>query len=388
MYDRLEGFFLVFLLILLLPAWRGVFGESGLGTGALLAGATLPAALGFLLALRCGVVDLSVWAVTGAGGVLAAGVVNAFDVGGMVPWFVLPAACGLAVVFGALIGGVNALLARRFRRWSFFATGLVGLAVLGGTRWICPLSRLVVSDSALDSWVSGLTAVLVGWMGDGEIPLDGPLVILRMLVVFVSWTCVLLVLMGYDSAARRRPRLREKRLARPVSLCASGALAGVAGVCRMIDLGQAPVPTRWIDGLSIPVAAILAGAVLLRGTGRTMLAVILLPPALLLSDAWEMTVWPISVHGYSVSLAMLGALVLMGQLGFRAGYKHAERGRWFARIASLLSGMGVILLGLTAWFHPTVQRMLIVASLVAGGTGLALLILVMQLQRRRHPARE
>ena len=36
----------------------------------------LPLAMGFALALRCGAVDLSIWAVAGAGGVLAARLMN------------------------------------------------------------------------------------------------------------------------------------------------------------------------------------------------------------------------------------------------------------------------------------------------------------------------
>ncbi|MBN1942088.1 MAG: hypothetical protein JW849_02225, partial [Phycisphaerae bacterium] len=53
------------LVLLLSPAWGVFLGVSRLGLGDALAGAFMPAALGFLLALRCGVVDLSVWAVMG-----------------------------------------------------------------------------------------------------------------------------------------------------------------------------------------------------------------------------------------------------------------------------------------------------------------------------------
>ena len=323
-YDGFQAALLVGLALLLLPAWRTFLGES-IGMGNLLAGAFLPAALGFLLALRCGVVDLSVWAVMGAGGLVAARAINAFAATGPAPGWALPAAIGAAMLLGAIVGGVNAVVVRRFPRLGILVTAATGLATLGAARWIVSAPCLSIPDDAFDPWVSGLNDLLKGPPGEDENPLDGPLLILRMLVVFAAWTCALLVLSARDSAERKKPRPGARRWARPAALCASGALAALSGACWLIDEGIAPVPTRLIDELTIPVAAILAGAVILRGEGRTKLAVICLPPAMLLANVWELMVWPTTFRGYSISLAILGALALLAQRSFVAGRRYIHR---------------------------------------------------------------
>ncbi|HAU36877.1 MAG TPA: hypothetical protein DCX07_04085, partial [Phycisphaerales bacterium] len=61
----------------LLPTWQadGDFYRSNV-VGVMLS-PCLPAALGMLLALRCGAIDLSVWGVMGVGGLVAAGLIRA-----------------------------------------------------------------------------------------------------------------------------------------------------------------------------------------------------------------------------------------------------------------------------------------------------------------------
>jgi ribose/xylose/arabinose/galactoside ABC-type transport system permease subunit len=83
--------------------------------------------LGFLLALRRGVVDLSVWAVMGAGGLIAAGVMNAFTTAtGPAPYGALLMAIAAAVLFGAIVGGCNAVAVHYLPRLGIVVTAVVG----------------------------------------------------------------------------------------------------------------------------------------------------------------------------------------------------------------------------------------------------------------------
>jgi hypothetical protein len=385
-WKDLDGFhvgLLVGLSLLLLPAWRAFLAES-MDLGNLLAGAYLPAALGFLLVLRRGTVDLSVWAVMGAGGLAAARVVNALSVGGVTPgWAPFPA-IGAAVLLGALVGLVNALGVHRFGRLGFLVTLVTGLAVLGVSRLLCPSPELAVPDNALDPWVSGLNDFLFGPISEDDPYLPGPLLMLRMLVVFVAWTGVLVVLLTFDSAERKKPRPRMRRWSQFASLCASGALAGISGACWLVQQGQVPSPTRLVDGLTIPVAAILAGGLLLQGPGRTKLAVISLPPALLLCNVWELMVWPITIRGYSVSLAVLGGLMLLAQRAIIVEHRYSHRSRVLAIVAMIVSSAAIALLGLWVWFGPVVHRAMLMFALAAGLAGAAMLGITVRFAQR-HP---
>ncbi len=375
-FDGFQAVLLVGLAVLLLPAWQVILGES-IGVGNLLAGAYLPASLGFLLALRCGVVDLSVWAVMGAASLIAAGIINAFSMTGLAtestPAWVLPAVMAAVVAFGVIVGGLNAAAIHYLPRLGVVVTAIIGLAVLGGTHLFVSSPGVAIPQNAFDPWVSGMNHLLFG-AGDGEqAPLPGPLILLRMFVVFLAWTAVLVVLMSLDSAERKQPHPRPRTWTRFASLCASGGLAGLSGVCWLIDAGQAPLPTRLVDELTIPVSAILAGALMFRGPGRTKLAIISLPPAMLLVNVWELMVWPIAYRGYSVSLVMLGTFAWLAQRSFVAGHSRLGCRRWLAYLAMLLAAAGIALMSLWVWFGPAERTGMLHIALAAGGAGALML---------------
>ncbi|MCK4276948.1 MAG: hypothetical protein KAX78_10570, partial [Phycisphaerae bacterium] len=90
--DLLGVGLLIALGAILLPVWgigpdalRGIWGEQGQrdlfneamrGASDQMASIYLLMSLGFLLALRCGAIDLSVWVVAGLGGLVTAGLIN------------------------------------------------------------------------------------------------------------------------------------------------------------------------------------------------------------------------------------------------------------------------------------------------------------------------
>jgi len=292
-YDFFVAGLLVVMAFLLIPGAGQIENESELMIPSMLAAACLPAALGFLLVFRCGAIDLSIWAVMGLGGLVAAGCINA----GIPPW----GAFVLAVGTGAVVGAINGFLTWRIRLPAIVITAVVGLVLLGAMNWKYAERTVFVPDSAFDEWVSnihGLFNTTNGGLAKITAQVDhkqqvvvpasitGPLVVLRTMLVFIAWAAVLAVLGIADNIIPKTSQPYKKWLMRPICLCVSGAMAGLSGACWLLDLGYTPVQTRLVDGLIIPAAVILTGTLLLQGRGRTMLAVIFLPVAVLCASLW------------------------------------------------------------------------------------------------------
>ena len=73
--DALSVALLLILASVLIPSWDMAKGNLLSMVAAHMPSSLLLAALGFLLALRCGALDLSVWAAAGLGGVVAAALI-------------------------------------------------------------------------------------------------------------------------------------------------------------------------------------------------------------------------------------------------------------------------------------------------------------------------
>lgn len=371
-YDLFCAGLLVVLTGFLIPAWSVHGSQPENGPAELMASWQLPAALGLLLAVRYGTWDLSVWASMGAGGLLAAGLIRA----GLSP---LPAVL-LGLLPGLGIGGLNALLLWRIRLPGWVVTGAVGVAVVAGLWAVLPESRLVLDDEALDGWVLAVSRALT--VGPKEAYPIGPLVILRMLLAFLAWAGVLGVLLVSDLLTFQAPRPFARWWVRSASLLACGVLSAGSGVLWLIDQGAAPVPTRPVDGLAIPTAVVLAGAVLLHGRGRTMLAGVFLPMALLLSRLWSEMIWPVSRGGFSLSLVLLLLLTLLAHLGFLWGLDHPKRGRRRAWSAAGAGVLAVAVVGVSALLKSTLQRGLVLAGLGLWVLGVGLLALSIRQHRQ------
>ena len=312
----------------------------------------LPAAMGFLLVLSCGGVDLSVWVVMGLGGVTAAGLINL----GVSPGFAFLA----AVALGAGIGGINGLLAARIGFPSILVTAVTALAGMG-VIWAMGLPRVIgIPDQTFDAWVSvlndGYTAVVNAMrrMGGGAAPLDdvrvpAPLMMLRMLLVAGVWSAVLLVLLWANRRRIGRGAWQpSRRWVLFASLCGSGALSALAGVCWVLDNGQAPIPTRLVDSLTIPVAVVLGGGLILRGRGQTVLACIFLPAGVLLTGLWCESIFPIQVWGFSLQLLLLGVIALEVQWAFLWCLGRPRPRHWWGWFPGVLSAVGLGVLGCSA----------------------------------------
>ena len=248
----------------------------------------LLAAMGFLLALRCGAIDLSVWANAAMGGLVAATLINA----GFSPWLAFGAGAGA----GLLAGAVNGALVAGIGLPSVVVTAVVAVALLFLMRSFG--GPVVIADQAFDGWLVTPRA---------------PLVTVRILFVGTVYLLTMLVLMLGGVLRTDRTEIHHRR-SLLTALSASGALAGLAGACWLIDHSRAPVLTRPVGDLRIPVAAVLAGGAFLAGPGRLLLAGAILPVALLTAGLWRQQVWDLQFKGFSLQLILLAGCAIVAHL--------------------------------------------------------------------------
>ncbi len=357
--DALEFLLLLAMAAVLVPAWnvgadRYVSDIAGQMTSFYL----LPA-LGMLLALRVGAIDLSVWVVSAAGGATAAALINA---GVADLWaFAAAGAVGLAA------GGINAGLVTGLNLPSVLVTGGLSLATAGVTWAVTDTRAIEVTAPGFREW--GIWPSVPPGMS-------------RMLAVAGLYSLVLVVLVSRDAGSRRRASMTpRKRMV--AALLASGALSGLAGACWLIDRASTPMPVRPIGDLRIPAAAILAGGALLGGRGRTMLAGIFLLAALLLTTIWRQEVCIFQAWGFQLQLALLIGMCAGVHAAFAEATTPAAHRPRAAAAAAFMTAAGMVSLAAAAGVETPSGR----TAWHIIGLGLWTVGVILLLVARRAPAR-
>jgi simple sugar transport system permease protein len=278
-------------------------------------------ALGFALALRCGAVDLSVWAVAGAGGVATA---TLMSLGAP-----MPAAFAAAGVVGVAVGAIHGLAVVRWRLPSVLVTAATGIGLV-------LLLDLGLGGGAVEVPRGSFEALR------NALPFP-PLLLGRMLIVAGIYAAVMLVLLTADAVRRQvsRPdRQRELWLA----LAASGGLAGLAGACGLIDYPVASAPNFPIGDLRVVAAAVLAGGAMLGGRGRTMLMGLSLPLALLTATIWRQEVALLFYGIVEVNILILIGMAIVAHMAIDNALSWRQGSRWLAvmALAALVGGMAML----------------------------------------------
>ena len=247
-------------------------------------------ALGLLLTVRAGSVDLSVWSL---GWVCSLVTVVALRA----QW---PASSAAAAAIGAglAVGALQAVAAGLLRAPGVLVSAVVAVALTAAAPLLAGGGDVRSIEAPVDSFVL-----------DSAQPID--LRAARSLVVAVAYVGVMLTLVG-ASFKNLAPRM-SRRLRVALAFCASGALAGVAGFAWVVDMGRGVVPTRPIGDLRVVAAVVLAGALVLHGPGRTMLAGVMLPASLVAATIWGQRGWLLPVGGYEAQLLVLALAVLAAQ---------------------------------------------------------------------------
>lgn len=291
-------------------------------------------AMGMLLALRRRAIDLSVWTVAGLGGVVGAAIINMG--GGPVLSLVGAIATGLTV------GAVNAGAVMATKR---VPTWLITLATSAIALWtaqaIAGARTLEMPQGAFDQWR------LMPYVN-----------LTRMLMVAAIYSLTMVSLIGWEWALRRRTKHSpfsshgsgNPRRRAATGLVVSSVLAAVGGMVWIVEHSSAPVPTRLIGDLRIPAAAVLAGAVMLVGPGRSLLAGLFLPVSLLLVTIWRQEVRPwqwLHARGYAFQLAELTAMVLTVQGAFHASFKATTPAK--RRFMAICGIKAIVAVGIVAF---------------------------------------
>lgn len=368
---------LIAMAALLMPAWgAGADRYFSDVLGQMVSFYLLPT-LGFQMALRRGAIDLSVWMAAALGGIVAAAWINS----GLGAAWAFP----VAAAAGVALGGINGLLVGFLRLPSVVVTAITAAGTMWGLQAVCRSGAgWAAVQSARDVSVNG--AAFAGWSMLGL-----PLLFTRMIVVAAAYSLALLILLWIDAtrgkAIARTGAAAGGRLAGPrallAALAASGALSAFGGACYLIDHARTPIPSRFVEDLRIPAAAILAGGMFFGGRGRTMLAGVCLPPALLLVTIWRQEVWNLSFRGYELQLALLAGLVIVIHLALAETIRLRTGGRSWALAGSILTVAGLLVMTASAGIvaHRKVA-LLHLAGMVLWLAGVVALLIARALARR------
>ena len=326
--DVLSVVLLLILASVLIPSWdiaRVDFLHTVVGH---MASYLLLPALGFLLALRCGAIDLSVWVISGLSGVVAAKLIAD---GAPVP---LAFAAGAGVGLG--VGGINAALIG----WAGLPSPLVtaGTAMVG--IWIVGAA---VPERSVE--IPELTYVgMLSWH-------SSPVLAVRVLIIVSVYLSALLGLLTIDWAVWRGVRF-PRWVCLSTAMAASGLLAGLGGALWLLDNNQAPAPTRLIDDLRVPAAAVLAGGLFLGRKGRELLAGMSLPAAMLIVTIFRQKAWHLPAPGFALEVQMLVmiSMTIAVHLSFGRWVAARDTGRKMPVAAVLLTVSGLTLVAAAANF--------------------------------------
>jgi hypothetical protein len=326
--DVLSVALLLILASVLIPSWDMARDTLLSMVAAHMASSLLLGALGFLLALRCGALDLSVWALAGLGGVVAAGLINSGV--GVWPAFAVAGAAGLAV------GVINGVLVAAVGLPSPLVTSATAMGVIWLLGWLIPGRQIAVPEQAFDAYF---------WRGSGVLAVR----VMMVSVVFLATVAVLAVVDSTVWMGRQFPR----RLSLAAALAASGLLAGLSGAAFLLDNGLAPVPTRLIDDLRVPAAALLAGGLFLGRRGRELLAGMSLPSALLICTIWRQKAWnlPAPGLGWDLQMLVLMGMVIATHLAFGRYAEARGTGRRLPSVGVLLTIIGIAAVAAAANFR-------------------------------------
>jgi ABC-type xylose transport system permease subunit len=307
-------------------------------------------ALGFMLALRCGAIDLSVWTTAGLAGVVSAAILQ--DGGESTPTVAITA--GIAV--GAACGAVNGALVAGLRIPCPIVSLVMAFGLIGVLGEVVPGREIILNDGDTDGLLSGFQGV-ADWSGLPEFTRQS--IAAFMMFIIYAITMAAAVVYNKDTGTPSIEPQFSERWRLFASLTASGALSAAGGVLWLVEHGVAPVPGRPFDDLVVPAAALLAGGLYLAGPGRTLLACVLLPGALAMVIGWRQEVMELRsdyLLGYPLQVAMLIAMIGLSRFAMTRA-AAPEKLCAMPMALAWLSSLGIAVFAASVWCESPQTRM-------------------------------
>ena len=323
-----------------------------------LAGPHLLVAMGLLLSVRAGALNLSVWACASLGSVLAWTVAAAGR-----PQLAVP----VAMAGGAVAGLVQSVLVRRLRLPSAAVTAVVGLALMALVRYAAEkasLARLAPEDLGAFS------------MGEVRLLLAGAL---------YATTMAALVL---TERSTDKGELPTGKLAM-TGLTAGAALSAGGGAIILLGRSEYVSQAYLLGDLRVAAAVALCGGWVWRGRGGALLAGMLLPPAMLAATIWR-ELLTVSVQA-RIEPALAGLVVMV--VGLQLVIRGSRWTRW--RSAGIaLAWLGVAVTAMGAYWRITDKGALLawvggglwVSGVATGGARLAAMAWAARSRAKDSPA--
>lgn len=231
-------------------------------------------AMGALIVIITGGIDLSVSSVAAVSSILVAYSMNNWGLGGggLSTWW----AIGIGVGVGALFGAVNGLLISKLRMPAFIIT-LAMMYAGTGIAYIITKGNTLMLDSA-----SGGYADLVGFSTANTAWLGIPYAVIFAFVIVVIFFLVMkfttfgrmIYAIGSNESAVQLAGINSKKHLFFVYLI-SGILCGIAGVIITARSGNASALTAGVDyNMSTIAGVVIGGASLAGGEGTVVMTVI------------------------------------------------------------------------------------------------------------------
>ena len=219
-------------------------------------------ALGELIVIISGGIDLSVGAVVGFSGVISAFAMRNLYEGGMQPYAVLVVGVVLCMLVGLLVGLINALLINYAKLVPFIAT-LVTLGACSG------MALVFTKGAPVMGGPPEAIALAPAWLG----PFSKPVLVV-IVIVLIIWAFVhkarfgrYTFAIGSNAFAARAAGINVKRHVTKVYML-SGLLAGLAGFFFYVRLGSGAPTSGLGNELDAIAAVVIGGAALTGGVGR------------------------------------------------------------------------------------------------------------------------
>ena len=296
--------------------------QLGLSSEYIMFSYKLPAVLGFVICLRNKIIDLNIWMNIALGSILATYIINTGEPENLINNtpnnFPIYFALIITVLATGTIGLLNAFIITKTKFKSWIVTLITGLLIFLGLIIFLPSKNLFVHKFAFDNILSTYNNFWGSLSKDDKtvfLLVDIKIFFIKLLFFITVLISATFMYMKYFWK-NRIEKIHTKNFSCFSSLFLSSALAGLTGFIWIFEYGFITKPNLFFDNLSIPIAAILAGAIFLRGKNHTIISILAIPFCLVVIEQYKILTPPNYIFGFNINSLFLLLEIVFVQLTF------------------------------------------------------------------------